>query len=131
MRTEGPLLAVPRRMLSAVLVVLLALAAAPAHAQDPFHVAYTVERGTGTGPTRVTGRVLNQSNGDVYDVYVTAEAVDGAGKVLGRGLVFVSPAIPARGVVPFSIAIPAAQNAASFRVGVSSFRHGIGQQQAG
>ena len=93
-------------------------------------MAYTVERGGG-GPARVNGRVLNQSNGDVYDVYVTAEAVDGGGKVLGRGIAFVSASIPSHAVVPFTIAIPAAQNAATFRVRVSSFRHGIGQQQAG
>ena len=96
-------------------------------AQYPFHVAYTVERG-GSGPARVSGRVLNESNVDMLDVYVTAEALDAGGKVLGRGLVFVSAAIPPRGAVPFAISIPAAQTAASFRVQVSSFRQGFGQQ---
>ena len=96
-------------------------------AQAFFHVAYTVERG-GSGPARVNGRVLNEGSVDVFDVYVTAEALDAAGKVLGRGLVFVSASIPPRGIVPFSIAIPAAQTAASFRVRVSSFRQGFGQQ---
>ena len=131
MRTDGARSAARRRAIWTFLAVLLALTAAPASAQDPFHVAYTVERGGGTGPVRVTGRVLNQGFGDMYDVYVTAEAIDGNGKVLGRGIVFVGSSIPAHAVVPFSIAIPAAQNAASFRVRVSSFRHGIGQQQAG
>ena len=96
-------------------------------AQYPFHVAYTVERG-GSGPARVSGRVFNESNVDMLDVYVTAEALDAGGKVLGRGLVFVSAAIPPRGAVPFAISIPAAQTAASFRVQVSSFRQGFGQQ---
>lgn len=130
MLIEGPRPGVRRRAVWIFLAALLALAAAPAAAQDPFHVAYTVERG-GAGPARVTGRVLNQSSGDVYDVYVTAEAVDGGGKVLGRGIAFVSASIPAHAVAPFSISIPAAQNAATFRVRVSSFRHGVGQQQAG
>ena len=107
----------------AVLVVLPGLG----QAQFPFHVAYTVERG-GAGPVRVSGRVLNESGQEVFDVYVTAEALDAGGKVLGRGLAFVSAAIPARGVVPFAISIPAAQNAASFRVRVSNFRQGFGQQ---
>src|SRR5262245_50597828 len=89
-------------------------------AQGPFNLSYTVERG-GTGPARVNGRVLNESNTDVFDVYVTAEALDAGGKVLGRGLAFVSASIPSRGIVPFSIAIPAAQTATSFRVRVSSF----------
>jgi hypothetical protein len=96
-------------------------------AQGPFNLSYTVERG-GTGPARVQGRVLNESNTDVFDVYVSVEAVDAGGKVLGRGLAFVSSSIPPRGAVPFSISVPAAQTAASFRVRVSSFRQGIGQQ---
>src|SRR5712692_3953307 len=96
-------------------------------AQNPFHVDYTVERG-GSGPVRVSGRVFNEGNADVLDVYVTAEALDAGGKVLGRGLVFVSASIPPRGIVPFVISIPAAQAAASFRVRVSSFRQGFGQQ---
>lgn len=97
------------------------------HAQYPFQVAYTVERG-GSGPVRVSGRVLNESHTDMLDVYVTAEALDAGGKVLGRGLVFVSASIPPRGAVPFAISIPAAQTAANFRVRVSSFRQGFGQQ---
>ena len=96
-------------------------------AQYPFQVAYTVERG-GSGPARVNGRVLNESNVEMLDVYVTAEALDAGGKVLGRGLVFVSGSIPPRGAVPFAISIPAAQTAANFRVRVSSFRQGFGQQ---
>ena len=74
------------------------------------------------------GRVLNEGSQDALDVYVTAEALDAAGKVLGRGLVFVSGSIPPRGMAPFAISIPAAQNAASFRVRVSSYRQGFGQQ---
>ena len=96
-------------------------------AQFPFQVTYTVERG-GSGPARVNGRVINESSADMFDVYVTAEALDAGGKVLGRGLVFVSASIPPRGAMPFAISIPAAQTAASFRVRVSSFRQGFGQQ---
>ena len=110
-------------MALAVLIVLPGFG----QAQNPFHVAYTVER-SGSGPARVSGRVLNEGSQDVFDVYVTAEALDAGGKVLGRGLVFVSASIPSRGIVPFAISIPAAQNAASFRVQVSSFRQGFGQQ---
>jgi hypothetical protein len=113
----------------AIVTVAAALVLLPdlGRAQGPFNLSYTVERG-GTGPARVNGRVLNESNTDVFDVYVTAEALDAGGKVLGRGLAFVSASIPPRGIVPFSISVPAAQTAASFRVRVSSFRQGIGQQ---
>ena len=119
-----------RRAIWTVVVAALVLLPGLGRAQDPFHVTYTMERG-GSGPVRVNGRVLNESNLDVFDVYVTAEALDGGGKVLGRGLVFVSASIPPRGTMPFAISIPAAQTAASFRVRVSSFRQGIGGQQAG
>ena len=98
-----------------------------ARAQDPFQLTFSVDR-SGAGPVKVNGRVLNESFMDVFDVYVTAEAVDAAGKVLGRGITFVSASIPPRGIVPFVISIPAAQTAATFRVRVSSFRQGIGQQ---
>jgi hypothetical protein len=97
------------------------------HAQDPFQLSFTVDR-SGGGTARVNGRVLNEGQTDVFDVYVTAEAVDGGGKVLGRGITFVGASIPPRGIVPFVISIPAAQTAATFRVRVSSFRHGMGQQ---
>lgn len=109
-----------------------ALALIPRRGQafDPFNLTYAVER-SATGPIRVNGRVMNEGNVDVFDVYVSAEAVDGGGKVLGRGIAFVSPSIPPRGVVPFAIAIPAAPTATTFRVKVSSYRQGIGQQQAG
>jgi hypothetical protein len=40
----------------------------------------------------------------------------------------VSSAIPPRVGAPFSIAIPAAQTATDFRVRVSSYRQGFGQQ---
>jgi hypothetical protein len=115
-----------RRVIWAV-IAALTLVPGPGRTNEPFHIAYTVERG-GAGPARVSGRVLNEGHVDVFDVYVTAEAVDGGGKILGRGIVFVSASIPPRGIVPFVISIPAAQGATSFRVRVSSFRHGIGQQ---
>ena len=127
MPTETPAPACRRHVLWILAVAALALVPGLGRAQDPFQLAYTVERG-GSGPARVNGRVLNDGNFDAFDVYVTAEAVDAGGKVLGRGIVYVSSSIPPHGVVPFSIAIPAAQNAASFRVRVSSFRQGIGQQ---
>ena len=117
-----------RQAIFTVAAVALVLVPRLGRAYEPFHIAYTVERGGGTGPVRVNGRVLNETQVDMLDVSVTAEALDAGGKVLGRGIVFVSASIPPRGVVPFSIAIPAAQNAATFRVRVSSYRQGFGAQ---
>lgn len=116
-----------RRALWTLVIGAATLVPGLARAQDPFQLTFSVDR-SGTGPVKVSGRVLNEGRMDVFDVYVTAEAVDTAGKVLGRGITFVSASIPPRGVVPFVISIPAAQTAATFRVSVSSFRQGIGQQ---
>lgn len=116
-----------RRALWTLIAVGMTLAPSVGHAEDPFQVKYTVERG-GSGPVRVQGTVVNEAKLDVYDVYVTAEALDAAGKVVGRGIVFVSGLIPQSGTAPFTINIPAAQAAASFRLRVSSFRYGAGVQ---
>ena len=120
-----------RCVIRAALAAALVLVPGVGRTQDPLHVTYSVERGGGSGPARVSGRVLTEGSQDVFDVYVTAEALDASGKVLGRGIVFVSSSIPSRGIASFMISIPAAQTAASFRVRISSFRHGIGGQQAG
>src|SRR5687767_11997888 len=117
------------RALWTLLVVGMTLAPTVGRADDPFQLRYTVERG-GTGPVRVQGTVVNEARLDVYDVYVTAEAVDASGKVVGRGIAFVSGSIPQHMSAPFVISIPAAQAAASFRVRVSSFRYGAGGVQA-
>ena len=116
-----------RRALWILVIGAATLVPGLACAQDPFQLSFTVDR-SGAGPVRIAGRVLNEGYMDVFDVYVTAEAVDTAGKVLGRGITFVSASIPPRGIVPFVISIPAAQTAATFRVRVSSFRQGFGQQ---
>jgi len=116
-----------RRALCAIVVVMVALVPALASGQESFQVRYNVDR-TNPGQVRVNGTVVNEARLDVVDVYVTAEALDAGGKVLGRGIAFVSSSIPQRGTAPFTISIPAAQAATSFRVRVSSFRFGMGLQ---
>jgi hypothetical protein len=119
-----------RRAIWTLVIGVATLVPGLARAQDPFQLTFTVDR-SGAGPVRISGRAFNEGPMDVFDVYVTAEAVDGGGKVLGRGITFVSASIPPRGGVAFVVSIPAAQTAATFRVRVSSFRQGIGGQQAG
>lgn len=116
-----------RRALWTLVIGAATLVPGRARAQDPFQLTFSVDR-SGAGPVKISGRLLNESHMDVFDVYVTAEAVDAAGKVLGRGITYVSASIPPRGVVPFVMSIPAAQTAATFRVRVSSYRQGFGQQ---
>ena len=119
-----------RRAIGTLVIGAAMLVPGLARAQDPFQISFSVDR-SGAGPVKISGRLLNEGSMDVFDVYVTAEGVDTAGKVLGRGIAFVSASIPPRSVVPFAISIPAAHTAATFRVRVSSFRQGIGHQQAG
>ena len=117
-----------RALVALVVVAALSLsAAAPAAADEPFQLRYNAER-TGTGSVRVTGSVTNGGRLDALDVYVTAEALDAAGRVLARGISFVSQSLPQRETATFIVSVPAQQTATSFRVHVSSFRFGHGAQ---
>ncbi|HSE92561.1 MAG TPA: FxLYD domain-containing protein [Methylomirabilota bacterium] len=112
-----------------VTAALLALMAVSVAAQGPFRITYDVDRSS-PGRTRIAGQVFNDTPTDVVDVYVTAEAVDGNGKVVARGISFVSPAISRGGSAPFEAAVPAPPSATNFRVRVSSYRQGLGASQA-
>lgn len=111
-----------------VTVAVLAVVVATAAAQAPFRITYNVDRAGGR--TRIAGHVFNDAPTDVIDVYVTAEAVDGNGKVVARGISFVSPSIRQGGSAPFEAAVPAPPTAMTFRVRVSNFRQGLGSLQA-
>jgi hypothetical protein len=114
--------------------VLAALATvvanAPAvRAQAPFQVAWRVAR---TDPQRVEleGTVVNNSAQDVLDVYVTAEALDRAGKVLARGIVFVTAQLPSHQAEEFSARVPNVRGTSSFKVFVSNYRAGFGRGES-
>lgn len=98
--------------------------AVSAAAQTPFRITYNIDRSS-SGRTRIAGQVFNQTSTDALDVYVTAEALDAAGKVVARGVSFVSPAIRQGGSAPFEAAIPAPPSTASFRVRVSRYQQGV------
>lgn len=95
--------------------------------QGAFQVRFSIDR-SAAGPIRVNGTVTNEGRLDAVDVYVTAEAVDAAGKIVGRGIAFVSESIPGRATATFIVSIPNAPTATRFRVNVSSFRSGPGVQ---
>lgn len=115
-----------RGALLALVVVATMSFATVTLAQEPFQLRYSVDK-TGSS-VRVNGTIMNDGRAEALDVYVTAEALDAGGKVLGRGVAFVSEQIPQKGSATFAISVPAAQAAASFRVRVSSFRFGLGVQ---
>ncbi len=115
------------RRRAAVVGVALALLAALASAQDGFRITHTVDRGN-PAQTRINGTVFNAGHNEVVDVYVTAEAVDGGGKIVARGITFVSPAIAPGRSASFSASVPTMPGATSYRVRVSSFRFAQGLQ---
>ncbi|HYE90540.1 MAG TPA: FxLYD domain-containing protein [Terriglobales bacterium] len=115
--------------LSVVLALVLAVFAAPAAAQgqsSAFRIAHTVDK-SAPAQVAVSGRVFNDGRADAVDVYVTAEALDSAGKVIASGVSYVG-GVPAGSSTTFSLKVPAARAAASFRVIVSSFRFGFAVQ---
>jgi hypothetical protein len=109
------------------LAALFVIIAGGARAEDPFRVTYQVER-SGSEQTQVIGTVFNESRQEALDVSVTAEALDGKGKVLARGITYVSPRIPGQSSASFVAKIPSVQGAAKFRASVTSFRLGFGTQ---
>jgi hypothetical protein len=115
------------RWLSAVVLLAIMLATIPAAAQTtPFRITHTIDRGTQAQVT-VTGRVFNDARADAIDVYVTAEALDGAGKIVASGVSYVGT-VPAGSSTAFVIKVPSARTAANFRVIVTSFRFGFAIQ---
>jgi hypothetical protein len=115
------------RWLSAAVFVACALCVVPVAAQTtPFRLTHTIDKGTQAQVT-VTGRVFNDARADAIDVYVTAEALDGTGKVVASGVSYVGT-VPAGNSAAFVIKVPSARGAATFRVLVTSFRFGFAIQ---
>jgi hypothetical protein len=109
-------------------VVSLVLVAGVVAAQTPasLRIVHNIDK---PGPTHaeVSGRVHNDGTADVLDVYVNVAAVDGAGKVLAQGISYVGT-VPVRGSTPFKARVPVVPGTSSYRVGINSFRFGIGRE---
>lgn len=116
--------------LSVSLALVIALSALPGDTQTtqpaPFRITHTIDKGAQTQVT-VTGRVFNEARADAIDVYVTAEALDAAGKIMASGVSYVGT-VPAGNSSAFIIKVPAARTAANFRVSVSGYRFGFAIQ---
>ena len=113
----------------ALLVVAagLVLSVEPARAQNGFRVTYDVDR-TRPDRARVTGRVVNERSEDVFEVNMTAEALDAKGKVLAKGIAYVDARIARGDGRTFSMSVPTVAGTSDFRVVVSSFRVGMAPQ---
>ena len=113
-------------VLAAVLLVAgVFLSVGPALAQNGFRVTYDVDR-TRPDRARVTGRVVNERAEDVFEVNMTAEALDAKGKVLARGIAYVDARIARGDSRSFSVSVPTVAGTSDFRVVVSGFKLSVG-----
>jgi hypothetical protein len=124
MRVRSPFLFAALGVLILASIVVIAPAAS---AQDGFRITYEVDRSR-PERARLTGRVVNERPEDVFEVNLTAEALDARGKVLARGITYVDARITRGDGRPFSMSVPTVPGTASFRVVVSSFRAGFANQ---
>jgi hypothetical protein len=118
----------PPRWLPAVLLIIVASAVGAAYGQAPapFRLTHTVDR-SNQAQVIVTGRVFSDARADAIDVYVTAEALDSAGKVVASGVSYVGT-IASGSSAAFVIKVPGGRPVATFRVLVTSFRFGFANQ---
>jgi hypothetical protein len=70
----------------------------------------------------VPGTIVNETRGEAFDVSITVEALSPTGKVVARGICFVSSRLPAGGSAPFVAKVPAVAGVNSYRAKVTSFR---------
>ena len=115
----------PRRVLLACVLAAALLSTTlqtcdEAWAQGAFRVTYNLDR---TGPSHVelSGTVFNDTSTDAIDVYVTAQALDQAGRRVAQGVSWVG-GVSHNASAGFTAKIPVVRGATSYRVAVTSFR---------
>src|SRR5262245_12178958 len=117
----------PSRIGAALLTLALSLIAATALAQEGFRITYDVDSSR-PGRARLTGRVANERAQEVFEVSVTAEALDARGKVVARGISYVDARIGRGESREFSVSVPTVAGTTGYRVVVSTFRTGFATQ---
>jgi hypothetical protein len=115
---------IPVGIILAMCLVLLGVGLATA---QPFRITFQRERDE---PSSIVlmGEVFNDGLRDIVDVWVTADARNADGKVVGRGVAFVASFLRGRGTTTFTVKLPRAEQAHSFRLVVSSFRYASAEQ---
>jgi hypothetical protein len=113
-------------------LALAVVMAAPSMAQiavpSTLRVTHSVDR-PGPSYAELSGRVFNDGPVDVVDVYVNAAAIDASGKVVAQGIPYVGT-VAARGSTPFKARVPVVAGATGYRVGINSFRFGMGRSES-
>ena len=117
-----------RRLAATVLTAsLVLLSGRQGAAQEQFRVSFQRQPDEPTSLV-LAGTLSNQGPRDVVDVWVTAEALDAGGRVVGRGVAFVSPLLRGRAETKFTVKLPRVEQVQSFRLSVSSFRYMTGTE---
>lgn len=106
---------------------IVLLVASTSIGQAHFRITYTPRPREGSSVV-LDGRVFNDADRDVLDVWVRAEAVNASGKVLATGLEFVGSSIPAHGSATFAAKVPFVEGIQTFRLAVNSYRESAGFQ---
>jgi len=119
-----------RVLVPTLLTLALVLAASAALAQAGFRISYDVADDSRPGRARLNGKVTNERSQDVFEVSVTAEALDAKGKVIARGISYVDMRIAPGDTRTFSVTVPVVAGTTGYRVVVSSFRTGIQAPQS-
>jgi hypothetical protein len=117
------------RLLAATVLTatLVLLSGGPGAAQEQFRLTFHRQADEPTSLV-LAGTLSNEGSRDVVDVWVGAEALNARGRVVGRGLAFVSPLLRSRADTKFTVKLPRVEQAESFRVFVSSFRYLTGAE---
>lgn len=103
-------------------VVLACLSLAQdAPAQSSFTVTHAVARSTPTH-VEIDGTVRNDARADALDVSVTVEALGAGGKVVSRGVSYVTSRIAEGATVAFTAKVPAVAGITGYRARVTSYR---------
>jgi hypothetical protein len=113
--------------LSTCALAALLLWSVPGAADGPFRITYTPKGREGTAFV-LDARVINDSDRDALDVWVTAKALSASGKVLATGITFVSSMIPSHDNAVFRVKMPGVEGVQSFQLAVTSFRLGTGSR---
>lgn len=112
-----------RRLAAIVLTAnLVLLSGGRSAAQEQFRISFQRQPDEPTSLV-LAGTLFNEGSRDVVDVWVGAEALNAGGRVVGRGLAFVSPLLRSRADTKFAVKLPRVEQVQSFRVFVSSFRY--------
>jgi len=100
---------------------VLVIGLVPCASQARFRVTYDVQSRDAKA-VLIQGRVFNDTGVDVLEVWVTAEALNASGKVVGKGITFVGSSIARGDSAAFEAKLPPAEGIEKFRVAVTSYR---------